>query len=167
MKRLTAYFLILSFPLISFGHGGEGHGTYRPDWTKTREWNTGGRLVREVFQCAKCHAPRAREDSFDINAPLTGYHGPNITQDRLSGIGTWSVEQIASFLFDGMTPPPMVDYVGGEMSHVIRETSKLTPEQRRAMALYLKDQVAAPSTQIQHGGTFEDAQTTTGAEGAR
>ena len=58
---------------------------------------------------------------------------PNITQ---KGIGDWSVKDIADFLKTGEFPEG--DSAGGSMVRVIKNTSQLSPEDRSAMAEYLK-----------------------------
>ena len=58
---------------------------------------------------------------------------PNITQ---KGLGEYSDKDIAYLLETGQTPDG--DSVGGSMTAVIRNTSQLTPEDRAAMAAYIK-----------------------------
>jgi hypothetical protein len=58
---------------------------------------------------------------------------PNITQ---KGIGDWSETDIAYFLETGQLPDG--DSVGGSMVRVIRNVSQLSPEDRAAIADYLK-----------------------------
>ena len=58
---------------------------------------------------------------------------PNITQ---KGIGEWSAKDIAYFLQTGEMPDG--DSAGGPMARVIKNTSQLPPEDRAAMAEYLK-----------------------------
>jgi mono/diheme cytochrome c family protein len=58
---------------------------------------------------------------------------PNITQ---KGLGEWSENDIGYFLETGEMPDG--DKAGGSMRRVIRNTSQLSPEDRAAMAEYLK-----------------------------
>ena len=58
---------------------------------------------------------------------------PNITQ---KGLAEWSAKDIAYFLETGQTPDG--DTAGGSMARVIRNTSQLPPEDRAAIAEYLK-----------------------------
>ena len=58
---------------------------------------------------------------------------PNITPHE-DGI-KWSVEEYATFLETGTTPE--FDSAGGSMVEVIENMSKLTAEDREAMATYL------------------------------
>ena len=62
---------------------------------------------------------------------------PNITPHRVDGIGRWSESDIEYFLDIGMLPDG--DFTGSSMVDVIDDnTSKLTREDRRAIAKYLK-----------------------------
>jgi hypothetical protein len=65
---------------------------------------------------------------------------PNITPDRDTGIGTWSVEEIADYLGTGNKPDG--DVAGGLMAEVIDGTlagyKDLTRADLLAIAQYLK-----------------------------
>ena len=61
----------------------------------------------------------------------------NISQHRVDGIGRWSLRDIEYFLDIGMLPDG--DFAGSSMGDVIEDnTSKLTQEDRQAIAVYLK-----------------------------
>ena len=61
---------------------------------------------------------------------------PNITPDPKAGIGNWSEDDIVQVLTDGQTPD--FDEVAGSMAEVVRNTARLTPEDRHAIAVYLQ-----------------------------
>lgn len=111
-----------------------------PDASRSAQWNRGAYLVNGLGHCAECHGPRNLlggivEAQRFAGGPSPGGEGfvPNITQKRL---GDWSAKDFAYFLESGMTPDG--DTAGGEMARVIRNTSQLAPEDRAAMAEYLK-----------------------------
>ena len=58
---------------------------------------------------------------------------PNITQ---KGTSDWSEKDISYLLETGQTPDG--DSAGGSMVRVIRNTSKLSPQDRDAIANYIK-----------------------------
>jgi mono/diheme cytochrome c family protein len=58
---------------------------------------------------------------------------PNITQKSLKD---WSQKDIAYLLETGSTPEG--DSVGGTMTEVVRNTSRLPAEDRAAIAVYIK-----------------------------
>jgi mono/diheme cytochrome c family protein len=104
-------------------------------------------LVRAVAHCGECHTPRtvtqATDNSRFLGGTPTGPEGgavPNITPDRDTGIGAWSVEEIAEYLSSGIKPDG--DVAGGLMGEVIQGTlagyKDLTREDRVAIAQYLK-----------------------------
>ena len=90
--------------------------------------------------CAECHSPRnalggiIRGERF-AGGPNPEGEGwvPNITQ---KGIGGWSEKDIADFLETGDMPEG--DSASGSMRPVIKNLAQLTPEDRAAMAAYLK-----------------------------
>lgn len=96
--------------------------------------------MNAAAHCAECHSPR---NSFGAIAKGQRFAGgpnpdgkgwiPNITQ---AGLKDWSVRDIAYLLESGMTPDG--DSVGGLMTAVVRNTGQLSPEDRLAMAVYLK-----------------------------
>jgi mono/diheme cytochrome c family protein len=117
-----------------------GSDTFRPDPSKTAQWNRGAYLVNGPGHCAECHSPRNLLGGIVSGKRFAGGpdpegHGwvPNITQARLKD---WSADDIAYLLESGNTPEG--DTVGGSMAPVIRNTSQLPKEDREAMAVYLK-----------------------------
>jgi mono/diheme cytochrome c family protein len=118
-------------------------GPWRPDATKDAAWNRGAYLVATIGRCGACHTPRnwlgAPESDRLLAGTRAGPGGkaaPNITPDPETGIGTWSVEDIVTLLKDGHTPE--VDFVGGAMAEIVRNTSRFTDDDRRAIAIYLR-----------------------------
>jgi mono/diheme cytochrome c family protein len=111
-----------------------------PDAGRSAQWNRGAYLVNSLGHCAECHSPRnflggvvdAQRFAGGPNPEGEGWV-PNITQKRLSD---WSAKDFAYFLESGLTPDG--DTAGGAMARVIRNTSQLSPEDRTAMAEYLK-----------------------------
>ncbi len=117
-----------------------GSDTFRPDASKTAQWNRGAYLVNGPGHCAECHSPRNLLGGIEDGKRFAGgpdLEGdgwvPNITQARLKD---WSEDDLDYLLESGMTPEG--DSVGGSMTPVIRNTSQLSSEDRKAMAIYLK-----------------------------
>ena len=113
---------------------------FAPDASHSPPWNRGAYLVNSLGHCAECHSPRnflggivaAQRFAGGPNPEGEGWV-PNITQ---KGLADWSAKDIAYFLESGQTPDG--DTAGGSMVRVIRNTSQLSPEDRAAMAEYLK-----------------------------
>jgi len=104
-------------------------------------------LVRAVGHCGECHSPRTMTMATDNSRFLAGNPKgpedqamPNITPDPDTGIGKWSVEEIADYLGTGNKPDG--DVAGGLMAEVIDGTlsgyKDLTQADRVAIAQYLK-----------------------------
>lgn len=103
------------------------------------EVERGRYLVEALGHCGECHTPRSWSgglltDRWLAGAPSPSGRGtiPNITPGGLS----WSEAEIADFLESGFTPE--FDTAGGLMVEVIENTSRLTDEDRAAIAAYLK-----------------------------
>jgi mono/diheme cytochrome c family protein len=105
-------------------------------------------LVRAVSHCGECHTPRTMTQATDNSRFLAGNQNgpegaamPNITPDRETGIGSWSVDEIAEYLGTGNRPDG--DVAGGLMGEVIEGTfagyKDLTKADRLAIAHYLKN----------------------------
>jgi mono/diheme cytochrome c family protein len=113
---------------------------FQPDPSKSAQWNRGAYLVNGPGHCAECHSPRnplggivtAQRFAGGPNPEGEGWV-PNITQQ---GLKEYSDKDIAYLLETGNTPEG--DSVGGSMAPVIHNTSQLTPEDRAAMAAYIK-----------------------------
>ncbi|WP_315813258.1 cytochrome c [Bradyrhizobium sp. SZCCHNR2028] len=108
--------------------------------SRPAEWNRGAYLVNTLGHCAECHSPRNALGGIVSAQRLAGGPDPegqgfvpNITQ---KGLSDWSESDISYFLETGQLPDG--DSAGGSMARVIRNTSQLTPEDRKAMAVYLK-----------------------------
>ncbi len=116
------------------------------DPSKDPAWNRGAYLVATIGRCGQCHTPRTwlgapDSDRFLAGAPaggdwLRGRKAPNITSDPEAGIGYWSTDDIVTMLTDGTTPN--FDEVGGSMAEIVKNTAKLSEEDRRAIAVYLQ-----------------------------
>ncbi len=111
-----------------------------PDPSKSAQWNRGKYLVNGPGHCAECHSPRNIFGGIVSGQRFAGGPNPegegwvpNITQKHL---GKWTVDDFAYFLETGDLPDG--DSAGGDMTKVIKNTSKLSKADREAMAVYLK-----------------------------
>ena len=113
---------------------------FKPNEARSAQWNRGAYLVNSLGHCAECHSPRnflggiiaAQRFAGGPNPEGEGWV-PNITQ---KGLGDWSEKEIAYFLQTGEFPDG--DSAGGSMARVIKNTSQLSPQDRAAIAEYLK-----------------------------
>ena len=118
-------------------------GRFQPAAERSAGYNRGAYLVTALAHCGECHTPRNWFGATEPDRFLAGNpHGPdgkrvpNITPDPKTGIGNWTEDDIIVMLTDGHTPD--FDEVGGAMAEVVKSTARLTAEDRRAIAAYLK-----------------------------
>lgn len=133
-------FLLAGWQWLYFDNRGP-----RPDDpTKPPEWNRGRYVVDALGHCGECHTPRTTFGGTEADRYLAGNpkgpNGdkvPNITPQPRFGIGGWTPGDITLLLETGLTPEG--DVVGNAMAEVVRNsTSKLTAEDRAAVAAYLQ-----------------------------
>jgi mono/diheme cytochrome c family protein len=105
----------------------------------TAEIGRGRYLVEALAHCGECHTPRNFAGALDRarwlgGAPDPAERGtiPPLTPDRLA----WSAADIAFYLETGFTPD--YDSAGGHMVAVIENFATLPPQDRAAVAAYLK-----------------------------
>lgn len=112
------------------------------DPSRDAAYNRGAYLVEGPGHCAECHSQRnwfgaiKTSDRF-AGGSVPGGDGwvPNITPHP-DGLQSWSLKDLEFFLDTGVGPDSSA--VSGEMEEVIRALAKLSREDRRAMATYLK-----------------------------
>ncbi|MGM8939331.1 c-type cytochrome [Psychrobacter glaciei] len=105
-------------------------------------------LVNNLEHCGTCHTPRNSTMGFDKSMYLSGaqlghWHAPNITPDESSGIGSWSEQDIVTYLRTGELDQRA--YAGGPMGEAVAHSTRyLKNEDLSAIASYLK---AVPAVQ--------------------
>ncbi len=115
----------------------------KDDWVVTEnlsEAATHGRYLAEALShCGECHTPRNPLGGLQLGGWFTGAANPN-GEGRIPAISSdkllWSEAEIAEYLKSGFTPD--FDTAGGHMTDVVENTSKLTDEDRAAIAAYVK-----------------------------
>jgi mono/diheme cytochrome c family protein len=116
-------------------------GAYKPDNTKSAEWNRGAYLVQGPGHCTACHTPKNfagadKSGQFLQGANLQGWFAPDITNDNRRGLGRWSIDDIVKYLKTGHNP---ISGATGTMSEEIEHaSSKMTDGDLKAIATYLK-----------------------------
>ncbi len=98
-------------------------------------------LVEGLGHCGECHTPRNALGGLDRSRWLAGAPNPegkgripNLTPG--GSLANWSVEDIAYYLESGFTPE--FDTAGSTMVEVIENLAQASPEDRLAIAHYLK-----------------------------
>jgi mono/diheme cytochrome c family protein len=130
--------LILGWRTLYFSEG-----EYRPDATKSDEWNRGAYLVGGLGHCAMCHtAINALGGSSESEAfqggliPMQNWYAPSLTSNKEAGLGDWSLKDISDLLRTGVSNRGVVY---GPMAEVVYNSLQyLSDADIRAMAVYLK-----------------------------
>jgi mono/diheme cytochrome c family protein len=116
--------------------------SFQPDPKKSDAWNRGAYLVEGLGHCATCHTPRnafgsANSDQSYAGGNLQNWLAPDLGPDLRTGLGRWTEQDIAEYLKTGRNA---LSNASGPMAEVIEHsTSRLTDEDVRAIATYLKD----------------------------
>ena len=130
-------------------------GEYKPDKTKSADWNRGAYLVQGLGHCAMCHTPiNLLGGSSEAKAfqggliPLQNWYAPSLTSNKEAGLGDWDLQEIMDLLQVGVSKHgvvfgPMAEVTYNSLQH-------LNDDDVRAMAVYLKSlpdkETSAPPT---------------------
>lgn len=117
-------------------------GTFKPDPAQSAAWNRGAYLVEGLGHCSACHSPRSalggiEKDKAFTGANIDGWFALNLTEKMTTGLGGWSVDQIATYLKSGANKGKSTAF--GPMAEVVHNSLQyLTDADVKAMAEYLK-----------------------------
>jgi mono/diheme cytochrome c family protein len=106
-----------------------------------------GKYLTMIGGCNDCHTPGSFFGKRDMSRTLAGsevafeipnlgaFVGPNLTPDKDTGLGNWSVEQIVAAIRTGKRPD------GRELAPIMpwRDLATLSDSDARSIALYLKN----------------------------
>ena len=115
-------------------------GEYKPDPAHDAEWNQGALLVQGLGHCGACHTAKTATGGDSSRTyqggVLQGWYAPNITNDQRTGLGTWSADEVVTYLRTGHTRTAAAS---GPMAEVVSySTSNMTEPDLHAIATYLK-----------------------------
>lgn len=114
---------------------------FRPDQTRSDEWNRGAYLATALGHCGECHTPRnigfaMRSHDYLAGTEVQGWKAYNTTSDTTYGIGGWTQDQLEGYLARGhaegrsSASGPMAEVVEHSLQH-------LTPSDIHALTVYL------------------------------
>jgi mono/diheme cytochrome c family protein len=124
-------------------------GRYVADPARPAEWNRGAYLVEGPGHCGACHTPRNLLLAERADARLHGGHlqaaegkggmrrwsAVDLTPSA-RGLGSWSVAELAQYFKTGVSA--RAGSFGPMNEVILNSLGALTPEDLRAMAVYLK-----------------------------
>ncbi|MFN8445114.1 MAG: cytochrome c [Caldilineaceae bacterium] len=101
-----------------------------------------GEYLVKLANCGGCHTPKDDKgapmaDMMLAGSPLRDEFAANLTPDAETGLGSWTAEQIATFLRTG-TEPDGKQVEGAMAQQIERRFSKLTEGDAAAIAAYLQ-----------------------------
>jgi len=120
---------------------------FQTDPSQSSEWNRGAYLVNGLGHCGGCHTPKNslgadKSKQKFYGATLENWVAPDLTANDRTGIGAWSIDDVAEFLRNGRNAHAGA---GSAMADVItNSTSLMSDVDRHAIAVYLKSQAPSP-----------------------
>jgi mono/diheme cytochrome c family protein len=127
---------LIGWDLMYFANKGD----YHPVPTQSAAWNRGAYLVQGLEHCALCHTDKNMAGADRTGQELQGYvvdgwNAPSLADDA-SGIGTWSVKDIATYLKTGHNA--YADATGPMGEAIALSTSHLSDADLTDIGIYLK-----------------------------
>jgi mono/diheme cytochrome c family protein len=122
---------------------------FHPVEGQSAEWNRGAYLVEAAGHCGECHTPRNLMQALDqrrkfAGAVAEGWNAYNISTNKISGIGDWSVEALTGYLSTGHAKGRGV--ASGPMGEAVEDSlSSLTKSDIAAIVTYLRSVPAVAS----------------------
>jgi mono/diheme cytochrome c family protein len=111
-----------------------------------------GRLVFAAGDCASCHASVGQPDRFRLGgglalaSPYGTFRVPNISMDRVDGIGSWQTKDLANALLSGVSPADTHYYPSFPYSSY----AKMTLDDVRDLMAFLRTLPAVSGTPPAH-----------------
>ncbi|CCE00615.1 molybdopterin cofactor-binding domain-containing protein [Bradyrhizobium sp. STM 3809] len=112
---------------------------FKPDPTKSEQWNRGFYLVESLGHCSACHSPRnafgaEQRDAYLAGGFADGWEAPALTSLSAAPI-PWSEDELYTYLRTGQSRFHGV--AAGPMAPIVKDLATLADADIRAMATYL------------------------------
>ena len=123
---------------------------FTPNISQSADWNRGAYLAEALAHCGECHTPRNLAFALDngkkfAGAQTAGWQAFNITPDKASGIGSWTDDQILTYLAKGHTADHGT--AAGPMGEVVDQSfSRMDASDIHALISYLRSVPAIASS---------------------
>jgi mono/diheme cytochrome c family protein len=114
---------------------------FKADPSQTPEWNRGAYLAQGPGHCVTCHTPRGalmqELGSQSLGgAQIGAWWAPDITNSKTHGIGSWSVDDLTTYLKTGHLPGK--SQAAGPMAEAITHSfSRMEESDLRAISTYI------------------------------
>jgi mono/diheme cytochrome c family protein len=113
---------------------------------RSEQWLRGRYLAEGAAHCSTCHTPRGflMQERLDLQlsgAQVGPWYAPNITPHKLSGIGSWSQDDLVAYLKTGRLEGKA--QAAGSMAEAISNSFRhLNDDDLHAIAVYIMDRPA-------------------------
>ncbi|MCD2514202.1 c-type cytochrome [Comamonas endophytica] len=114
---------------------------FEADAAQSAQWNRGAYLAQGPGHCMTCHTPRGAlmqelgSESLS-GAQIGAWWAPDITNSKTHGIGSWSVDELTTYLRTGHLPGKA--QAAGPMAEAITHSfSRMTESDLRAISTYI------------------------------
>ena len=128
-------------------------------------WNRGRYLAEGAAHCGTCHTPRGllmqEENSVALSGAQVGpWYAPNITSDKVAGIGSWSQAELVEYLKTGRVEGKA--QAAGSMAEAISHSFQhLTDSDLNAIATYIRSVPPVAGDSTVEDSRFEQGKPTT------
>lgn len=135
-------------------------GRFRPDTTRSAEWNRGAYLAQGLSHCGGCHTPRNRlgaEKAGQANAGavIDGWIAPALTSANPAPVA-WNTDELFAYLRTGATA--LHGSAAGPMSLVVHDGLAALPDaDMRAIAVYLASSNGSAARPVDAGAAWTKA----------
>jgi mono/diheme cytochrome c family protein len=122
---------------------------FAPNTARSPEWNRGAYLAEALAHCGECHTPRNLAQALDnrkkyAGAVTAGWKAFNISSDKDTGIGSWSDDEVASYLASGHAKSRGT--AAGPMGEAVDQSfSAMRPSDIQALVAYVRSVPAVTS----------------------
>jgi mono/diheme cytochrome c family protein len=122
---------------------------FKPDSTKSAEWNRGAYLVEGLAHCGACHTPRNALGAERSNASFSGgesdYWSAYALDTQSPAPVAWDEDALYFYLRNGWHPDHGT--ARGPMAQVVSNLSSVPAEDVQAIATYMAGVFGAPSAE--------------------
>ncbi|WP_092999770.1 cytochrome c [Rhizobium sp. NFR07] len=132
---------------------------HKDDPAQSAEWNRGKYLAEGAAHCSTCHTPRGVFMQEQKNLNLTGgqvgaWYAPDITNDPVHGIGSWTQEELVTYLKTGKLGNKA--QAAGSMAEAVSYSFQhMTDADLNAIATYVRSVPSANAAQAGGATRFD------------
>jgi mono/diheme cytochrome c family protein len=129
-------------------------GVYRPDPSRSPEWNRGAYLAEGLGHCGACHTPRnalgAEEKRRDLDGgEAQGWHASALTLTSPAAV-PWTADQLFDYLRGGREAKHGI--AAGPMTPVVHNLARVAEDDVRAIAVYVASRMQPEGPDAQSPG---------------